>query len=97
MSAARLKILHVGKFYPPHPGGIESHLKTLCEELSNSADVEVLAGRYRGRRGIRRVIGTIALVDAGAESPRETWLRLLLIRDGFPPPTTQIRSTVARS
>ncbi|MGB6206295.1 MAG: hypothetical protein WBF82_04875, partial [Mycobacterium sp.] len=26
----------------------------------------------------------------GAESPRETWLRLLLIRAGFPPPQTQI-------
>jgi hypothetical protein len=31
-----------------------------------------------------------ALVDAGAESPRETWLRLLLIRAGFPRPQTQI-------
>ena len=47
MSAARLKILHVGKFYPPHPGGIESHLKTLCEELSNSAEVEVLVAGDR--------------------------------------------------
>jgi uncharacterized protein DUF559 len=32
----------------------------------------------------------LALVDAGAESPRETWLRLLLIRAGFPTPQTQI-------
>lgn len=30
------------------------------------------------------------LVDAGAESPRETWLRLVLIRNEFPRPTTQI-------
>jgi hypothetical protein len=30
------------------------------------------------------------LVDAGAESPKETWLRLLLIRVGFPRPQTQI-------
>jgi very-short-patch-repair endonuclease len=29
-------------------------------------------------------------VDPGAESPRETWLRLLLIRAGFPVPQTQI-------
>jgi rhamnosyl/mannosyltransferase len=52
MSAARLKILQVGKFYPPHPGGMESHLKTLCEELNNSADVEVLVAsdRWRGER-----------------------------------------------
>jgi very-short-patch-repair endonuclease len=54
------------------------------------ADVDLLAERYKGRRGIRRARRTLRLVDAGAESPRETWLRLLLIRAGFPPPQTQI-------
>jgi hypothetical protein len=53
-------------------------------------DVEQLAERYRGRRGVRRARVALALVDAGAESPRETWLRLLLVRAGFPPPRTQI-------
>lgn len=59
-----------------------THLKT--------ADVELLADRYPGRRGIRSARQALALVDAGAESPRETWLRLLLIRAGFPAPTAQI-------
>lgn len=54
------------------------------------ADVELLAERYKGRRGIRRARIALPLVDPGAESPRETWLRLLLIRAGFPPPQTQI-------
>ena len=54
------------------------------------ADVEALADRHRGRRGIRMARRAIQLVDPGAESPRETWLRLLLVRGGFPPPTTQI-------
>jgi hypothetical protein len=54
------------------------------------ADVELLAQRNKGRRGIRRARSAIDLVDPGAESPRETWLRLLLIRAGFPRPTTQI-------
>lgn len=54
------------------------------------ADVELLAQRYRGRRGIRRARSVLDLVDAGAESPRETWLRLLLLRAGFPRPRTQI-------
>ncbi|MEY8014111.1 hypothetical protein [Mycobacterium servetii] len=54
------------------------------------ADVELLAERYKGRRGIRRALCALDLVDAGAESPRETWLRLLLIRAGFPRPRTQI-------
>ena len=54
------------------------------------ADVDLLAERYKGRRGIRRARTLLSLVDAGAESPRETWLRLLLLRAGFPPPQTQI-------
>lgn len=58
--------------------------------LVTTADVEFLAARYRGRRGIRRAMRTMALVDSGAESPRETWLRLILIGHGFPPPATQI-------
>ncbi len=54
------------------------------------ADVELLAERYKGRRGIRRARAALSLVNGGAESPRETWLRLLLIRAGFPAPQTQI-------
>lgn len=54
------------------------------------ADVDVLVQRYSGRRGIRRARAALDLVDAGAESPRETWLRLVLTRAGFPRPQTQI-------
>lgn len=54
------------------------------------ADVELLAKRYRGRRGIRQARKVLDLVDPGAESPRETWLRLLVIRHGFPRPQTQL-------
>ncbi len=54
------------------------------------ADVELLVDRYKGRRGIRRARTALELVDPGAESPRETWLRLLVIRNGFPRPQTQI-------
>jgi hypothetical protein len=56
----------------------------------NAADAELLAGRYRGHRNIRRARTTLKLVDAGAESPQETWLRLLLIEAGYPRPRTQI-------
>jgi len=55
-----------------------------------SADVALLAQRCTGRRGMRRARIAVPLVDPGAESPRETWLRLLVIRAGFPPPQTQI-------
>ena len=55
-----------------------------------AADVEVLAERHRGRRGIVRAAEAIDLMDAGAESPQETRIRLLLVRAGFPRPETQI-------
>jgi very-short-patch-repair endonuclease len=53
-------------------------------------DVEMLAQRYPARRGIRRARNALRLADAGAQSPKETWLRLLLIRAGLPRPQTQI-------
>src|SRR5260370_7554049 len=47
--AAPLKVLHGGKFYPPHFGGMESHLQTLCEELSKSIEVQVLVASDQRR------------------------------------------------
>jgi hypothetical protein len=56
----------------------------------NVADATAIADRYKGHRNIRRARTALHLVDAGAESPRETWLRLLLIDAGYPRPQTQI-------
>lgn len=53
-------------------------------------DVDLLAQRYPGRRGIRQLRTALGLVDAGAQSPKETWLRLLLVDAGLPRPQTQI-------
>lgn len=55
-----------------------------------TGDIAELADRYRGARGLRKLERVLDLSDAGAESPQETWLRLLLIRAGLPRPTTQI-------
>ncbi|WP_406815965.1 DUF559 domain-containing protein [Mycobacterium sp. M23085] len=54
------------------------------------ADAELLAERYRGRRGMKAARVALELVDGAAQSPKETWLRLLLINAGFPRPQTQI-------
>src|SRR5262245_9343580 len=35
-------ILHVGKFYPPRMGGMETHLQALCQELIQTHPVRVL-------------------------------------------------------
>ena len=53
-------------------------------------DVRELADRHRHVRGLRQLEDALDLVDAGAQSPKETWLRLLLINAGFPKPRTQI-------
>nr|AAC46200.1 MAV346 [Mycobacterium avium] len=53
------------------------------------ADVELLVS-YRGRHDIKAARAALALVDGGAQSPKESWLRVLLIDAGFPRPQTQI-------
>lgn len=69
-----------------------AHLDALAAATGVSAGAALeLAERYRGARGVRRARTALALMDAGAQSPRETWLRLVLIDDGLPPPRTQIR------
>jgi rhamnosyl/mannosyltransferase len=66
MTHAPLKVLHVGKFYPPHPGGMESHLQTLCEELSKSIQVEVLVAsdRWRNERSREGGVELVRLATA---------------------------------
>lgn len=54
------------------------------------ADIEQVAQRHPGVRGLRKLHRTLELVDGGAESPYESLTRLLLIRAGFPRPQTQI-------
>ncbi|GAY13554.1 hypothetical protein [Mycobacterium sp. shizuoka-1] len=53
-------------------------------------DVLEVAQNHPHVKGLRRVDQLLQLVDAGAQSPRETWLRLLLMDAGFPRPETQI-------
>ena len=36
------RVLHLGKFYPPHKGGMETHLQDLCERLQGKIETEVV-------------------------------------------------------
>jgi len=52
--------------------------------------VRALARRHPHIKNLLRVEKVLAQMDTGAESPRETYLRLKLIDAGFPRPLTQI-------
>ncbi|MEV3902631.1 DUF559 domain-containing protein [Mycobacterium sp. NPDC050551] len=56
----------------------------------SSEDVILLAKRYPRARGLKALRIALPLVDGGADSPKESWLRLLLIDAGYPTPETQI-------
>ena len=53
-------------------------------------EVTALIRRYGAVRGVRQLRELLPLVDPGAASPKESWLRLLLMDNGFPKPETQI-------
>ncbi|OBH52358.1 hypothetical protein A5685_15525 [Mycobacterium colombiense] len=53
-------------------------------------DVLRVAKCHPGSPGLRRLEAALELIDPGAQSPRESYLRLLLIDAGLPRPQTQI-------
>ena len=68
------------------------HLDALARATDITApQVQLLADRYPRARGLPRMRIALPLMDGGAQSPRETRLRLILIDDGLPAPRTQIR------
>jgi very-short-patch-repair endonuclease len=79
-----------------HLRGVQAiaHLDALARAGGiTKQDLMSLVDRYSGARGNKGARSTIDLMDAGAESPKESWLRLVLIKAGLPRPRTQIRVT----
>ena len=69
-----------------------AHIDALARATGvRAVDVLSLVDRYPKARGLRRATAALALMDAGAQSPKESWLRLLLIDAGLPRPRKQIR------
>jgi rhamnosyl/mannosyltransferase len=61
----RPKILHVGKYYPPHMGGIETHLQALSERLKESVDLRVIVANDSAT-ALREAVAGVAVVRVGA-------------------------------
>src|SRR5215217_3654297 len=59
-----LRVLQVGKFYPPHKGGMESHLHALCGQLRGRVDVEVLVSSD-DRGTTEEVLDSVKVTRAG--------------------------------
>lgn len=55
-----------------------------------AAEVADVGAAHPGARGLRQLNQALALYDPGSQSPRETWLRVVVVDAGFPKPTTQI-------
>lgn len=79
----------LGRYLPR--GQAVSRLDALMRATPFSTEeVLLLAQRYPAARGLRRLRSVLPLVDGGAASPKESWLRLLLNDAGLPAMTTQI-------
>ena len=78
-----MRVLHVGKFYPPHPGGIERVVETLCQSSRGLVENHVLVANAT-RETIQEVVdgvqvtrvGTIGAVGSVHIAPAfASWLR----------------------
>lgn len=79
----------LGRFQPHHDA--LGYLDALMRVTPySSEDVLLLTKLYRGRHGVARLKAILPFVDGGAESPRESWWRKLVVDAGFPTPHTQI-------
>jgi glycosyltransferase involved in cell wall biosynthesis len=61
IGSRRVKVLHVGKFYPPYRGGIETHLQVLSGELRKSLDLSVIVSNSN-RRTTREVVEGVSVL-----------------------------------
>jgi glycosyltransferase involved in cell wall biosynthesis len=61
-----MRVLHVGKYYPPHAGGMETHLQSLCSELRKRVDIRVLVAND-GREDREEVIDGVPVTRLGTK------------------------------
>jgi len=59
-----MRVLHVGKFYPPHPGGIERVVETLCQSSRGLVENHVLVANA-SRETIQEVLDGVSVTRVG--------------------------------
>ncbi len=65
VNGRRPRVLHIGKFYPPYKGGMETHIQDLCRAIAPYAEVSVLVSSTT-RGSIRELDGEIPVLRAGS-------------------------------
>ncbi len=68
-NGGRPHVLHLGKFYPPYKGGMETHIQDLCRSLLPCADVSVVVSNTKSQT-VRESDGGISVQRLG------TWANL---------------------
>lgn len=58
------RVLHVGKFYPPHPGGIERVVETLCRSSQGLVENRVLVANS-SRKTVHEVVDGVEVTRVG--------------------------------
>lgn len=66
----------------------------LRTRLASLAELDAMVWWGRGRRGIRAARKALPVLDGGAESPPESWVRALLMDDGIPRPVCNLEVSV---
>ena len=79
-----------GGRYPRRPASATDHGLLPPGGPFLPADLMLLRNRHLGARHSRRLPEVVALADPLAESPMETRTRLALVRNGLPPPVSQL-------
>src|SRR5450631_2721653 len=75
-----MQVLQLGKYYHPHTGGIETHLRLPCESLQGAIDVEAIVFNTE-RKTLRKSAdgvpvtrcGSLFTVASSPVSPAMVW------------------------
>lgn len=60
-----MKVLQVGKFYPPHPGGMETVLMNICQAIKDHVELRVLVANSQART-VREMVDGVDVLRAAS-------------------------------